>query len=71
MPELKRPTTPRKQSFGRPDGTSTSISLEDAFWEALKKIASEKTYLADETSPGELIRTGFEAILHRQYVFSS
>lgn len=51
MPELKRPTTPRKQSFTRPDGTSTSISLEDAFWEALKEIASEK-----RISPTDLTR---------------
>ncbi|KAA0072539.1 ribbon-helix-helix domain-containing protein [Tardiphaga sp. P9-11] len=41
MPNLRKPTKPRKQTFSRTDRTSTSVSLEDAFWEALTEIASE------------------------------
>ncbi|WP_441277762.1 ribbon-helix-helix domain-containing protein [Tardiphaga sp. 172_B4_N1_3] len=51
MPDVRKPTKPRKQSFTRPDGTSTSISLEEAFWEALKEIANEK-----RISPTDLTR---------------
>ncbi|WP_441228036.1 ribbon-helix-helix domain-containing protein [Tardiphaga sp. 20_F10_N6_6] len=42
MPKLRKPTKPRKQTFSRPNGTSTSVSLEDAFWDALTEIAREE-----------------------------
>jgi predicted DNA-binding ribbon-helix-helix protein len=41
MPNLRMPTKPRKQTFSRTNGTSTSLSLEDPFWDALTEIARE------------------------------
>ncbi|QND72745.1 ribbon-helix-helix domain-containing protein [Tardiphaga robiniae] len=42
MANLGKPIKPRKQTFTRTNGTSTSVSLEDAFWDALTEIASEE-----------------------------
>jgi predicted DNA-binding ribbon-helix-helix protein len=42
MPHLRKPTKPRKQTFSRDNRTSTSVSLEDAFWDALTEIAREE-----------------------------
>jgi predicted DNA-binding ribbon-helix-helix protein len=39
MPNLRKQ---RKQSFGRLNGTFTSVSLEEAFWDAFKEIAQEE-----------------------------
>jgi predicted DNA-binding ribbon-helix-helix protein len=41
----------RKQSFVRPDGSATSVSLEPEFWHALREIAIERG-----TTPTGLLR---------------
>ena len=51
----RRPTRPRaKTKIGRSikkiDGQPTSVSLEDAFWNALKEIAA-----AQSTTPQQLV----------------
>jgi predicted DNA-binding ribbon-helix-helix protein len=42
MANLRKPIKPRKQTFSRDNRTSTSVSLEDAFWDALTEIAREE-----------------------------